>query len=309
MGLRGYIYVLIATVIWGSMAVAAKLAYGYGISYLTLSFYRGFFFFIFVLLYITKRRTRLDPKLISLGLLYTPTMIISYMATVYYIGASFAAFMINTAPIYVLIISMVLLEEKPTKMKTTALAISLLGVYLLTQPEATNNTLGVLAGLISGISYAMISITTRFYVTKNNYGSGVDVIYQLMFLSFIPIGAANIMLGESFTLTVETFLISLYIGLFPTGIAYYFYGKGLEEIEASKVSIIATFETVAAALMAYLILNELMHPVSYIGGALIIIGITLLSTEELKRYPQRNPITKKPNQKVNIHLSLLMNRS
>ena len=280
MSYRGYFYILVAATIWGSMAVASKLAFFYNMSYLSLSFYRSLFYFMFATIFFSFKKTRFDRFLIFVGAIYTASMIISYMASVYLVGAAFAAFMINTAPIYVLIVSILLLREEITKIKILSLLLSITGVYFLTQPEITSNFLGVLAGVLSGVSYAALSLTTKFYIANRDYESGVIIIYQLMWLSFIPIGLIAIMLGDPLYINLESGILALYIGLFPTGVAYYFYGKGLEDIEVSRVSIVATFETVAASILAFVILGELMHVISYIGGFLIILGISILSTEK-----------------------------
>jgi len=69
------------------------------------------------------------------------------------------------------------------------------------------------------------------------------------------------------------------VGLVPTAIAYVLYLTGLRLIDATKASVFALMEPVAAAALGFLFLQERLSYDSMVGFAMIISSIVLLSLQ------------------------------
>ncbi|WP_331280805.1 EamA family transporter [Bacillus sp. UNC41MFS5] len=69
----------------------------------------------------------------------------------------------------------------------------------------------------------------------------------------------------------------LFLGVFVSGIAYWYWGKALEVLEASKVSMFLYMEPVATLVAAVLLLDEKVFLISVAGGIIIIIGVIIVN--------------------------------
>ena len=67
-------------------------------------------------------------------------------------------------------------------------------------------------------------------------------------------------------------------GLIPTALAYIFYMNGLSMgVEASKVPVVASFETVATVLVGILLYAEDSGPVKVLGICLVLLSIFVMN--------------------------------
>ena len=65
--------------------------------------------------------------------------------------------------------------------------------------------------------------------------------------------------------------------LIPTAIGYLLYYQGVQRIrESSKVPVIASVETVTAALLGVLVLGEQLSLIHYLGIAVVLLSIVLM---------------------------------
>jgi len=82
------------------------------------------------------------------------------------------------------------------------------------------------------------------------------------------------------SLTGENWTHLLFLGIFVSAVAYWFWGKALEVMEATKVSSFLYFEPLATVIAAVLLLNEPVLLASGAGGMLIIAGVMLVNLKK-----------------------------
>ncbi|MFJ5757749.1 DMT family transporter [Neobacillus sp. NPDC093182] len=87
----------------------------------------------------------------------------------------------------------------------------------------------------------------------------------------------NLLEKGSLLVSGEVILYVLGLGLFPTVIAYLLYTKGLEKMESSKASIIATVEPVAATLLSVFLYNENFGILQFVGTVIILLSVILIN--------------------------------
>ncbi len=274
-----FLEILLATFFWGSMVVAGKIACKYGATPLSVATYRHLFVSIFCVIFILRRKSRkLHLPIIVIGALSFPVMSFSYFLTAELVSASFAAFMINTAPIYVLLFSFLIFKEKLTKVKIICLIMALIGMYLLTLPVFTFSVIGVVSGIISGISYASITTTAKYYLEKEVELE--QIIFEMLLFSPILLIIVSLISDDILKITPYSFMLILYICFCSTFLAYIFYFRALKKLEASVVSIIAIMEPVWAIILGLIILRETMTIIMYIGALLIILSSIILANAQ-----------------------------
>ena len=89
------------------------------------------------------------------------------------------------------------------------------------------------------------------------------------------------------SLSATAWLYILAVGFFPGTLGFLLSMIALEHIEASRGSIVASIEPVAAAMMAVLILSEAINWVRGLGVALVFIGVLMLRLTRNKK--ERRP--------------------
>ncbi|SDJ68678.1 DMT family transporter [Salimicrobium halophilum] len=200
-----------------------------------------------------------------------------------------AVTLLYTAPAFVTIFSRILFGELFTKSKITALLTTFIGcalvVGLLPYTGFDLSMYGVLAGLGSGFFYALYSIFATYAL--RTYSSTTVTVYTFVFASVAILPFAG--LGDlGATLALPSAWINIAgIGLFSTTLAFLFYTKGLEKIESSRASIIATVEPVVAALISFFVFGELLDAWQFLGFILVITAVILVQERPRSSFLRR----------------------
>jgi DME family drug/metabolite transporter len=71
----------------------------------------------------------------------------------------------------------------------------------------------------------------------------------------------------------------LFVAVVPTWVALQVYGAGLKRLEATRAVTVATLEPVVAAVLAFAVWGELLSPLAYLGGALVLSGVLVTTSE------------------------------
>jgi len=188
-----------------------------------------------------------------------------------------------TAPAFVIVFSWLLWREPITWRKMTALVLTFAGCVLVARVHDLSqlrlNWIGVLVGLGTGITWAIYAILGK--VSLHRYSSWTVVTYafglsSLTLLLPRPLCTLTFPLSQPWHLWLWLWLLAL----LPTVAGFSFYTWGLRYLSASAAAITATVETVLAAILAALVLGDVLAPLQILGGALIIVGVVILSTRK-----------------------------
>jgi drug/metabolite transporter (DMT)-like permease len=276
----GYGEIITAAILWSLAGIFAKQITG--MSAQSITFYRVIFAFIlfFVALLVSGKLNILKLRekksyLFLFSLLQMATMV-SYFMSILKASVSIAVLLLSTAPIYITIFSPWLLKEKIRTRGIIALVLSLLGILLIVDPGKLDFkpfSIGILAGIASGIFYA-------FEIMTSKYVSSVYSGYSQAFWSFL-IAAIILLPVGTVPLEVVTanFLYLSFLAIFPTILAVSFYFNGLKKVKAQSASILGLIEPISAVFFAVLILGEHISTLEITGGALILIGAALVTTD------------------------------
>lgn len=188
-----------------------------------------------------------------------------------------AALLLYTAPIFVMLMSLVLFHERFTITKGIALLTTFIGCALITgilNTAADFSFTALLYGLGSGIGYALYSIFGKFAVRK--YSSATISAYTFYFstLSSLPLADFS---AENGQWNITTLMAALGIGGLCAVIPYLLYNRGLQEVEATQASILATVEPLVAACVGILCFSEPVTWQKLTGIALILASVIILN--------------------------------
>jgi drug/metabolite transporter (DMT)-like permease len=184
----------------------------------------------------------------------------------------------STFPVFVTFLEPYFFKEKIELVDVIVAIISFLGVLLVVPRfELGNNlTQGVLWGIISSFTYAILSMLNRKYVQE--YSSSTIAFYE----QFV----ATIVLIPFFFLQKPTFqpndiFLLILLGVVFTGISHLTFINGLKNIKTQTAGIISSLEPVYGIIFAAFLLREIPTLREVLGG-IIILGTVFYSTIKSK---------------------------
>lgn len=282
---RGYVSIILATVLWGTMGVLAKLAYGFGIAPLTLIALRHVFSFGMLLLvlfsfYRGSMRVRRGDVFLFLvfGVFATAFQRLAFFYAVDLTTATVAALLFYTYPVFVTITASFLLREKITGGIVSAVVLTFSGVALVVKAYDVSalkaNLVGIGFGLLSSLLFVVYVFVAkrlrREYEgwTLTLFGDGIGA---LMLLPVVFVGFPSIAVFP-----LELWLVIFVIAWVPSLLAYLLYSYSLKFVKASKGSILGVMEPLTAAVLSTIFLGENFESLQIFGIALALSGVVLI---------------------------------
>jgi drug/metabolite transporter (DMT)-like permease len=122
---------------------------------------------------------------------------------------------------------------------------------------------GIIAGILSGLTYAMLIIIGRFLAQRFS---------PLIITVFQNLVVVTILLPFIKDIPFEIGGYFLLLGLIHSTAAPLLYVRGLREVKASKAAVLGYLEPVSAMVLAMIVLREFPGIGSLLGGALIILS-------------------------------------
>lgn len=184
-----------------------------------------------------------------------------------------------TAPLYVAVASPWLLKEPWNRRSLIAVPMGLAGIILITDPAQlfvvrSDETGGILAGLASGVTFAIVFILGRYLAPRVLSTVRTFLGAVVMSAMFLPWG---VQAPKELLLQNLPWLAGL--GFFALALPYFFIFQGQKYVPAQVGSTVALFEPLCGVIIGYLVFGETLTPWGIAGAALILISIFLVSTE------------------------------
>ena len=208
------------------------------------------------------------------------TIIFSGLLLAFHWVAFFRSIQISTVAIGLLSYSVfpfftVLLEPVflKTKLRLSFIFPALLiiaGVYLILPSFSLDNstTTGVIWGLLSGLSFAFITIINRMMI--RHYSSRMLSFYLNLFACVVLI---PFLFSADYNIVYSDIVLLLLLGVVFTAVAHNLFIGGMRHIPARVAGLIAALEPVYAIIFALILLKEVPDTRTIAGGLLIIISM------------------------------------
>lgn len=233
-----------------------------------------------------KLRLRNVPFLLSSGIFSIVFFNYCYFSAMAVMDLSVAAILLYTAPIFVMLLSLVLFRERLSVRKIIALILAFGGCCLVCGLGAERTALtwqGILLGLGAGFGYALYSIFSR-YSFRQGLGSMTVTFYTFLFAAvggafiadFSSVGAAFQIYGA------KLFVWAIVYTVVTTVLPYLLYTTGLQYVENGAASVMASVEPVVATLMGFLVFSETPTVTALLGIGLVLIALAVLNIEKKK---------------------------
>ncbi len=290
--MSGYLYVLVAAVLWGLIGPLSKLAFAAGMDTVEVAFWRTVLaWLLFAGQAFANREIRVAkrdlPAVIGFGVVGIAGLFGAYVVAVEAGGAALASVLLYTAPAWVALFSWLFLKEPMGGFKIAAVAATIIGVAGVSlgpglSGQAAFGGKAIVFGLLSGITYALYYIFGKYYLCRYRTPT--------LFLYALPVGALTLLPFVHFTRpTLAGAVPCIALAILSTYGAYSIYYAGLKRLEATRAAVVATLEPVIAAVLAYTMFGERFSLLGYLGAGLII-GSVLLTIWDGARERLRAPL-------------------
>ncbi len=285
---HGALMVLGAAALWGTIGLLSRLLYQQGLTPIQVVAGRiGLTWIVFSLAAVLSDRRSLRIGLRDAGFfaVYGTVSVALFYGCWFYavsrLPVAVAVILLYTAPAYVTLLSAPLFGERLTLPKLAALVLTLAGAALVAGRPAGGPIPvdGLLAGLGSGLTYGLYSLFGKAAAPR--YSRSATLFYTFSF-GLLGVALAGWTLGDwsgpppAWAGNPTAWLLLALLALGPTVLAYYLYAGGLERIDASKASMLATLEPVVSVVLAAAVLHEPLRWLQGLGGAMVVGAVLLL---------------------------------
>lgn len=289
---KGTMMTLAAGLAWGISGISGQYLMSHGVHVNLLTSLRLLITGIFLLsLARSKQKEHLvaawkQPKFLKQVLLFSIFGLVlnqyAFLRAIHLTNAGTATVLQYMAPILILSIVCILNRQRPTSFEIIAIAMAILGTYMI----ATHGKLGSLAITPKGLMWGLGSaITYSIHILLpvkliHEWGSTI-VIGSGMFIGGILFSLVT--KAWQYPLQINVMSILAYIGIIGIGtiFAYTFFLKGVSIVGAVKGSLLASVEPVSSVFLTVLVLGEIFYPIDLLGMLFIFLAVTLISYKDL----------------------------
>lgn len=274
---RGAISLVAAIVIWGATFALSKLALRH-LAPSELAFLRQAFG-LPPLVWLVWRTRRVGLPLRYLLPLAATGMIGYYLFTnlgLERASASVGALVQALAPVLIATGAVTFLRERPTRRIVAGILLALAGAAVLAWGALhVASTLGLVFLFLSVASWAAYTVIGR------HLGDRVTVVQATL----LPVTLSVVVFafGPLFErwrpVGAGTFAFAAALGFFGSGVAYLLWSYGIARVAAARAGVYANLVPVVALLIAWLALDESLTARQALGGAIVIAGAVLASSE------------------------------
>lgn len=286
--MKYYVFLLLTVLFWSGNYIAGRYISN-EIHPMHLSFYRWFFVLLILFPYLIYRYENIIAILRKeyLILIVLGALGISGFNTFLYYGLQTTtatnALLINSAtPIFIIILSALILKITITKLQLFGILLSTLGViYIILKGDflylnIIEFTVGDFWIIASCIDWALYSVLLKYKPKDLN---SFDFLGLTTFIGVIILAVVFFMQGNSFTFSFmdnqEVFYSLIYMVIFPSILSFYFWNISTVKLGANKAGQFAHLMPIFGAFLAYFFLDEKIFIYHLVGVIFIAIGIYL----------------------------------
>lgn len=275
---RNKLKIILAMLIWGTMGVFIKTI---PLNSIEIAFYRSIIgaVFIIILSSITKEKWNLEDLKADLKVLIASGIALGAGWVLLFQGyknttISIATLSYYIAPVFIVILSILVLKEKITIKKVLCIIVAIIGLLLVLDIKSlgnignNNHALGIFYSVLAAVFYAIVVILNKFI--KRLSGFKVTIVQLLVStLILMPLTILN-STRTILSLDILSLVLLLFVGIVHTGIAYLLYFSSVKEIEGQSIAILSYMDPIFALLIAGIFLGEKMTIIQLFGGILIL---------------------------------------
>jgi len=280
---RGYGLAVILCTIWGMAFVAIRVA-DFELSSVNLTLLRWIVVsacFLVLYPFIAKPKVKFQWKDFPRLLVVAVTSVDIYHLSLNYaektVDASVAGVLISLGPLFAIISSVILLNERVGKRFVLALVLALAGATVISSPDlslASGSIYGPLAVVLSSLASGIYAATSKPLVDK--YGPFPVAIWAAFVGTAIllPLVSPSL-IQQAEAMSVQGWTAVIYLAVLCTVLANLMYFTLLSRQSVSKLSIQLYLIPLVSVVGGILVLGESLGLAVIGGGVILLAGVTI----------------------------------
>lgn len=203
-----------------------------------------------------------------------------------------ATVLVNTTPVFAMLISVFLFKVKPSSLAMLGLITSFVGVCVIASSETAIANLGAnpesfSSGLKGDFEAVIAALAEALYL---NYGRKtrsqmniVSLMLPIYISAALTVGIISLPIINktlAFPTEARSILFLFGLGLLPTAIAHTLYFSSLSNLKSFETATLALLEPVGATVLGIAIFQEIPQPLFVFGSALVLTGILFVIKEK-----------------------------
>jgi drug/metabolite transporter (DMT)-like permease len=216
------------------------------------------------------------PKLLVCGIGWFGVYNVALNAAERRLDAGTAALLVNVGPILIALAAGLLLGEGFPRTLLVGVAVSFAGVGLIAVGTSTSSTadgVGVLLCLVAAAAYAVGVVSQKPLLTRLSALQVTWLACTIGAVSCLPWTPARV--GELGCAPASSIGWVVYLGLFPTAVAFTTWAYALARTSAGRMGATTYLVPPVAILLSWVVLGEVPAALAFAGGALCLAGVAL----------------------------------
>jgi drug/metabolite transporter (DMT)-like permease len=187
----------------------------------------------------------------------------------------------STFPLFTSFLEPVIFKEK-IKIRYVVCSIIMLGGIILlaritNHQESFQQLCGIIIGLVSSLTYAVLSLFNRSFSLK--YKSEIIVFYEQFSAAIILLPAIIIIKP---VIIAKDLILLAFLGIVFTAIAHGLFVKGLRHVKVSSAGIISGLEVIYSITLASFLLKEFPAINEIAGGFIVMVAAAYITISKEK---------------------------
>jgi len=230
------------------------------------------------------------PGIVASGVLWFGVYMVALNWGEQEVDAGTAAMVVNVGPVLIALLGGWLLKEGFRLRVLAGIAVSFSGAVVVGFSMSGGghaSVLGVLLCVVAAATYAVGVICQK---PALRHGSALQVTTFGCLVGMVAcLPFAGQLVSQLGTAPVSATLNVVYLGVFPTGLAFTTWAYALARTSAAQMGATTYAVPALVVLMAWLLLDEVPGWVTFLGGALCLAGVAVSRVRSRKPAPASEP--------------------
>jgi drug/metabolite transporter (DMT)-like permease len=228
-------------------------------------------------------------SLVVIGVLWFGVYNVALNQGEHHVDAGTSAMLIQISPVLIAVLATLFLGERFTRWIALGLVLAFAGVVLIgvSQPGGHNDLIGVALCLLAALVYSISLVVQKPLVSRLSALHVTWLACTIGAVACLPF--VGQLVHDTGQASASDVWWVIYLGLFPTAIAFTTYAYALQHMSASSLGITTYLVPPLTIVMGWLFLGETPPTMAYVGGLLALVGVSVS-----RRKPRVRALTPEP---------------